>query len=238
MENPWIDPAMIEEAMNDLDAKAFAQEYMATWETYEGLAYYNFDESLHVKECGNFDPSLPVSIALDFNVNPTTLLVTSYRQGRKFIHREYSFADSSTERTIKAFIDDFKVKPSHLPVQIRGDSAGNQRKSTTGKSDYAYIIEAMKNSGIPHIFQVPSVNPPIIDRVNIVNGWLRPLIGIPRIVIDPSCKHLIKDLAGQKLDGRIPSGNNNLGHKADALGYDIYWESLAEKRIQSSCKRI
>jgi hypothetical protein len=77
------------------------------------------------------------------------------------------------------------------------------------------------------VHEVRGSNPAIIDRVNTVNGWLKPMVGKPRIVIDPACKHLIKDLSGQKLDGRHPSPENNLGHKADALGYDVYWESLA-----------
>lgn len=238
MENPYIDPIVLEEAKKDLDAKAFAQEYLATWESYEGLAYYNFDDKVHVQECGKVTPDAPITIAMDFNVNPTTLLVTQYVGGKKFVRREYSFADSSTERTIKAFIDDYKLHPSPHPISIRGDSAGNQRKSTTGKSDYAYIFEALNNAGIKYLFQVPSVNPAIIDRVNTMNGWLKPMIGQPRIVIDRSCKHLIKDLAGQKLNGRLPSDENNLGHKGDALGYDVYWESLFEKRPQSTSKRI
>lgn len=225
IENPWLDPQEIEDAKKDLDEKAFRQEYEATWETYEGLAYYNFDESLHVRPCSELDLSFDVHIALDFNVNPTTLLVTQYDGKTMFVRREYSFSDSSTERTIQAFIQDFKGKLSR-PVRIRGDSAGNQRKSTTGRSDYAYIHEALNHHGISYLHEVRGSNPAIIDRVNTVNGWLKPMVGAPRVVVDPTCKHLIKDLGGQKLDGRHPSPENNLGHKADALGYDIYWESL------------
>lgn len=237
LDNPYIDPQEIETAKNDLDEKGFNQEYLATWESYEGLAYYNFSEAMHIKPCAVMATSVPVTIAMDFNVNPTTLLVTQLVGRTKFVRREYSFADSSTERTIKAFIDDMKQMPSSFPILIRGDSAGNQRKSTTGKSDYTYIFEALNASNIQYKFEVPSVNPAIIDRVNTVNGWLKPMIGDTRVIIDPSCKNLIKDLAGQKIDGRIPSSANNLGHKADAIGYDIYWDSLLEKRPQSIQKR-
>jgi len=237
IENPFIDPVEIEDAKRDFDEKAFNQEYMATWETYEGLAYYNFDDSVHVRECAHFNHTRNVHIALDFNVNPTTLLVTQYDAGTLYVKKEYSFADSSTERTIEAFIQDFKGRLS-TPISIRGDSAGNQRKSTTGRSDYAYIHDALSNARIEYVHEVRGSNPAIIDRVNTVNGWLKPMVGKPRVVIDPSCKALIKDLAGQKLDGRHPSPDNNLGHKADALGYDIYWQSMIEKTPAATFKRI
>ena len=225
IENPYLDPAEIEDAKRDLDEKAFRQEYEATWETYEGLAYYNFDETLHIVPIKSYFFEAPLHLTFDFNVNPTTLLVSQHVGGVLHYIKEYSFADSSTERTIKAFIDDHKaIRPK---LKIRGDAAGNQRKSTTGRSDYAYIHEALKAHGFDFTHEVRGSNPAIIDRVNVVNGWLKPMIGAPKILIDPSCKELIKDLSGQKLDGRHPDPKNNLGHKADALGYDVYWQYLS-----------
>lgn len=232
-DNPFIDRDEIESAKRELDEKSFKQEYMATWETYEGLCYYNFDEDTHVSDCKTFALGVPVHIAFDFNVNPTTLLVSQMVNGVKFVRREYSFADSSTERTIKAFIQDYP-SISSLPVKIRGDAAGNQRKSTTGKSDYEYVHAALNAAGIKFTHEVPAANPAIIDRVNAVNGWLKPMIGPSKIVVDPSCKELIKDLGGQKTEGRLPSPANNLGHKADALGYDIHWDHLMSKRQTGS----
>ena len=232
IENPYLDPTEIEEAKRDLDEKAFNQEYLATWETYEGLAYYNFDEGLHVAPCSAISLQHELVLSFDFNVNPTTLLLSQLVGHKKYIRREYSFADSSTERTVKAFIEDY-IRGPRVPIKLRGDAAGNQRKSTTGKSDYQYIHEALSIAGIKFTHEVPLSNPAIIDRVNAVNGWLKPMAGDPKIVIDPSCKQLIRDLAGQKTEGRLPSPANNMGHKADALGYDVYWDHLMSKRPQS-----
>jgi hypothetical protein len=238
LDNPWLDPAEIEEAKKELDEKAFRQEYEAGWETYEGLAYYNFDEAAHIRPCGEIDQRYPLHLCFDFNVNPTTLIVSQYDPilRRMYYRKEYSFADSSTERTISAFIGDYRGKLRDT-VRIRGDAAGNARKSTTGKSDYYYIFESLKSAGIDYKFEVPPANPPIIDRVNTVNGWLKPMVGETRVMIDPSCRMLLKDLSGQKLEGRLPSPNNNLGHKADAMGYDIYYQNLIEKRPISTVTR-
>lgn len=227
LDNPYIDPQEIEEAKQDLDAKAFKQEYEATWETYGSLAYYNFEENTHIKQQPPINYGVPLHLCFDFNVNPTSLLLSQFEQNKLRYKKEYSYADSSTERTIKNFCEDFKDKREQLALVIRGDSTGNSRKSNTGRADYEYIEEMLKTYGFRYSKQVRASNPPIIDRVKIVNGWLKPIEGDHRIEVDPVCKGLIKDFSGQKADGRIPSDEGNLGHKADAAGYDIYWEWAA-----------
>jgi len=62
--------------------------------------------------------------------------------------------------------------------------------------------------------------------------------GVSRVLIDPGCKELITDLASQKLEGRIPSDKGNLGHKADAFGYRIYWQHLMNSQKQSDLSRL
>jgi hypothetical protein len=71
--------------------------------------------------------------------------------------------------------------------------------------------------------------------VKFANSWLKPFDGPHRVEIDPSCADLIRDLASQGLKGRHPDDKNNMGHKADAMGYDIYWEEINSKtRTRSS----
>lgn len=227
LDNPYIDPLEVEEAKQDLDEKGFKQEYLATWETYGSLAYYNFEEGKHIKVQPPINPGVPLHLCFDFNVNPTTLLLSQHENNKLRYKKEYSYADSSTERTMQNFCEDFKDKREHLAIAIRGDSTGNSRKSNTGRADYDYIKDWLGKYGFKYSMQVRASNPPIIDRVKIVNGWLKPLEGDHKIEVDPNCKGLIKDFSGQKADGRIPSDEGNLGHKADAAGYDIYWEWAA-----------
>lgn len=231
-DNPYIDPAEIEAAKRELDARAFKQEFEAGWESFEGLAYYNFAEADHVYP-QKVEPHLPINLCFDFNVNPTTLLLSQYQAGTMRFFKEYSIANSSTEETVHKFCTDFKpVKDAHV-FRIKGDASGSARSSNTGRSDYEYVQEVLTYHGFKFHMDVPAANPPIIDRVKHVNGWLRPLQGSVRIAIDPSCKELIRDLGGQKLDGRHPSPENNRGHKADALGYCIWYEVLSSKRTPS-----
>jgi len=234
LDNPYIDKEEIEDAKRTLDEKSFLQEYEAAWMAFEGLAYYSFDENISIKKQPPINHNLPLKLCLDFNVNPTTLLL-SQRDGHlnRYL-KEYSFKNSSTEKTIEAFCDDHK-EYKHLPIKIRGDAAGNSRNSATGFSDYKYVKDILSLNGFTHEMDVPNANPPVVDRVKFVNSWLKPYQGEHKVEIDPSCADLIKDLASQGLKGRHPDDKNNMGHKADAMGYDIYWEEInAKTRTKSS----
>ena len=237
LDNPWIPPTEVEEARKNLDEKSFRQEFEAAWMSFEGLAYYAFDENLNIKKQPDINPELPLKLCFDFNVNPTTLLVAQ-RDGKMNRYlKEYSLTNSSTEETVLQFCTDHEHLTGELrhDLRIRGDSSGNNRNSATGWSDYKYVSDILTNKGFRFSYDVPRSNPAIVDRVKHTNSWLRAFDGSHRIEIDPGCRDLIRDLASQPLKGRHPDPKNNLGHKADALGYDIYWEEIHTKhRTQSS----
>lgn len=237
LDNPFISRDEIENAKKELDEKAFKQEYEASWESFEGLAYYNFDENLHIKPVIP-DLSLPIHLCLDYNVNPSTLLLSQFSRGKMRYFKEYSYANSSTEITMENFCTDFKDLAPVLDIRIRGDAAGSARKSNTGKSDYYYVQQMLTKAGFHWTHEVRASNPAIVDRLKVVNSWLKPYQAEHRIEIDPSCKDLIRDLSSQELSGRIPSDKNNLGHKADAFGYDIYWQSTKELSKPTSQRQL
>jgi hypothetical protein len=229
VDNPHMDRKEIEEAKHDLDEKAFRQEYEATWESFEGLAYYNFQEDKHIRHCKDLDHNVAVDLLMDFNVNPTTLLIAQYVD-RIRVRREYSQKNSSTISTMRSFCADHKHLKDRIRLRIFGDAAGHSRASQTGFSDYHYVKQALDAEGFRFEMCVSASNPPIIDRVTHVNSWLLNYYGESRIHIDPSCTELIRDLAAQELDGRHPSPKNNLGHKADALGYYVHWNHMQATR--------
>lgn len=239
-DNPFINESEIEEAKLELDEKSFNQEYMASWESFEGLAYYNFEEALHLKDCSEFNFGLGhINIMLDFNVNPTTLIVgqkkTLIRTGRRlqemhYFRKEYSLKNSSTIDTMKAFCKDFKKQRGDVLINVYGDAAGQARSSTTGYSDYYYVKEVLEKTGFTYKMNVPGANPAVIDRVAHSNSYLKNYYGETRVNIDPSCNDLIRDLASQPLEGRQLSDKNNLGHKGDAFGYYCWWDHITKQR--------
>ena len=229
LDNPYLDRQEIEDAKTELDERSFRQEYEASWESFEGLAYYSFDPAIHVMDQPPIDWQLPLHLVFDFNVNPTTLLISQFEDGAMRYKREYSLKHSSTEETVIQFARDFAKHAADAKLVIRGDAAGRARSSTTGRSDYEYVCEILTAQGFRWEKQVLSHNPAIVDRVKKVNSWLKPFSGLPKIQICPCCKELIKDLSSQETKGRIPSDKGNIGHKADALGYDIFYQDRVLK---------
>jgi len=223
-DNPFLNREEIEDAKADLDERSFRQEFEATWESFAGLAYYSFVQDVNVCVQPKVDYNLPLILNFDFNVNPTTLLLSQWHDDAMRFKKEYSFENSSTEQTVINFCEDYKGAVANVKLLIRGDAAGSSRSSPTGRSDYDYVCEILTAHGFRWEKQVLTHNPAIVDRVKKVNAYLKPFKGNPKLYIDPCCKDLIKDLSSQETIGRIPSDKGNLGHKADACGYSIYYQ--------------
>lgn len=236
LDNPFLDPDEIEEARNTMDEKSFRQEYEAEWESFEGLAYYCFDEKKHIatESIKKIDESKPLGLVFDFNVNPTTILLAQ-DVGDSIVWRgEYSQKNSSTLDTLKTFCDEHRHLKDKIKLDIHGDSTGKNRKSNTGYSDYHYVQELLTERGFKFEYKVPAVNPSIVDRVAHSNGFLKNVKGDSRTLIDPSCVELINDLGTQPLEGREPSSKGNIGHKADAFGYRIWWQILMGRKQETT----
>lgn len=233
-DNPAVSQKEIDEARENLDEASFKQEYEASWQSYGELAYYNFNEQVHVKKQEPFDFNSPVIMHFDFNVNPTSLVLAQREAQMYRFKKEYSLKNSSTIKTVETFCEDFKEHKSKIHLKIRGDATGNSRKSNTGYADYHYIKEILTANGYPFQYEVLASNPSIIDRVQHVNNYLMNANGKHRLEFDPSCVETIRDLSSQPLEGRFPSDKNGLGHKADAIGYGVYWDWKINRESPSS----
>jgi hypothetical protein len=229
-DNPAIPKDEVELARLEMDERSFREEYEASWESFDGLAYYAYEEKNVVKPCQTIDREYPIDILLDFNVNPTTLLVAQYDFRKARIRKEYALRNSSTQETVIKFCQDHMSLRGTSLIRVFGDASGNSRRSTTGYSDYHYVKEALKENGFRFEICVPGVNPPIVNRVTILNAWLKNGKGECFIEVDPSCEYTIKDFSSQEAKGRIPLPNNNLGHRVDAAGYYIWWIQLLSTR--------
>jgi len=140
-----------------MDARVFRQEYEAKWESFEGLAYYAFEEGTHIarESIAKIDESKPIGLAFDFNVNPTTILVCQTSGESVLFRKEYSQKNSSTPATVKAFIADHRHLANKCVIEIYGDSSGGSRKSNTGYSDYHYVFEELTAACFNYVFKSP-----------------------------------------------------------------------------------
>ena len=129
-------------------------------------------------------------------------------------------------RTLEA---ELAVVALRCTVRLYGDAAGASR-STAGQSDYEIIRQFFRTEPDFRVtYHYKSSNPLVRDRVNAVNSMLHNNERERRLLVNPCCKQLIRDL--ERVSWKADSNENllpqfdktdpGLTHVSDALGYLI-----------------
>lgn len=176
-----------------------------------GFIYYAFDRDKHVKEIQK-NKRHRLWIGMDFNINPMTAVVCQCYDNTIYVLDEFWLMGSDTPTIASAIVS--KYGPGHNVVP---DSTGKRKvSSSSGFSDH----DQLRQSGLR---VVPTNNPFRIDRYNTVNN----LFEKGRIIIDPKCVKLIRDLeqVSYKEGTSLPETNKDstLTHLSDGLGYLAYY---------------
>ena len=209
-------PEEIEAARNELDEKSFRQEYEASFETYAGAIYYNWDSSVHIqKQDVDFKKNEILHVGMDFNVSPIVAIITRVNGNEISVIDEIAMEGSNTFEMAEELTNRY---PDNR-MWIYPDASGQARKTSSNTSDH----HILRNAGF--ILKVKNINPPVKDRIASVNASLKTTDGSVKIHVDPKCKHLIKCISGQtyKEGTRIPDKTGNLDHAMDAFGYLVNW---------------
>lgn len=199
------------------------------------VIYYEYNPDDHfILEDSKIDPSLPIILSFDFNISkgkPMSSVCMQY-DGDKFrIIDEVAVEGARTQDSIEEWAGrgyfDHKYNP---PIIIMGDATGRRGDSRGKNSDYSIIEKFLANynrkDGEPLNFEidVPTINPPIRERHNKVNGQLRSSTGKISISIDRRCKTVNKGLLGGKLKEASKYVEDQTSQGMDiavALGYGI-----------------
>jgi hypothetical protein len=221
----------LESAAHELDERTYRQEFEASFENLGvGRAYYAFDRAHNL---GNlpFDRRVSLAWSIDFNMNPLCSVLAQVFDGRVFIIEEMILPDSHTLAACEEMLSRTQVLTTAGPlsIDIYGDATGEQRRTSASRTDWQIVREffGRYRDRYHATFHVPSANPPVKDRVNLVNALLRNHAGQHRLLVDKSCKHLIKDF--EEVQWKSDPHGNTLAdlnksnpkrtHVSDAVGY-------------------
>jgi hypothetical protein len=194
----------IEAAKRDLDEKTFKQEYMATFESYSGVVYYNFHSDQSVKS-KSYIKGRQVLIGLDFNTDPMSAVILQKDHDLLYAIDEIVIYSSNTDE----ISDEIRYRYPVNDVVIYPDPSAVQRKTSAGgKTD----VSILQNAG----FRVRhrTAHPAIRDRINAVNSRLLSSDGKRHLFVDPKCKTLIESLQKQtyKEGTSIPDKQHGFDH--------------------------
>lgn len=208
-----VPPEEVEAAMRDLDDKTFAQEYLATFNSYSGTVYYNFDYKKHIQPQTDIDTGI-IHVGMDFNWDPFSCVIAQVSGNEIRVHDELYIRGSSTDDVV----DELKRRYPHSKIIVYPDPASRQKRTSAGgKTDFSILM----NAGFK-VLARPS-HTPVRDRVNAVNTKLKTADGNVSLYIDPKCKHIVESL--QRLTYKegttVIDKDSGLDHASDSLGYLI-----------------
>lgn len=198
-----------------------------------GRVYSGFNRHKHM---GDFDffENAPLLLALDFNVAPGIALICQVVPHPDFgsvmyVHDEIHIDRGSTADVIHEFarrypsrewaneyFDDPKGEWTESLI-VCGDATGTAVHAT-GKSCYGEVFRVLGEAGWAFTDYTPSSNPPVSDRVAVMNGSFEK----NRIHVHPRCEKLVDDfemvtfIPGTR---KIDKKNIELTHMSDGLGY-------------------
>ena len=204
----------IESARRDLDERTFRQEYMATFETYSGRIFYNFDRKLHVKR---YEPEkIPevLYIGMDFNIDPMSAVVFAREKDTLYAIDEIRMFSSNTQE----IVEEIKSRYGSRKIWVYPDPASRQRKTSAGG---ATDLTILSNAGF--VVKAPLSHNPVRDGINSVNSRLMNDRKEINLYFDPKCKNTIDSMEryAYKEGTSQPDKDKGYDHMADALRYAV-----------------
>jgi hypothetical protein len=220
-ENYHVDKDYVSDLETQLDEQALKVFKSGQIVKLGGLYfYYSFDRTKNISEAAEFMPEQTVYCGMDFNVGKMAASFSHKIGDSQYVFDEmFLRGDSNTHTMAKAIIEKF---PDHFrnKLIITCDASGNARKSAAAEKTLSDVA-VLRSYGLNVRFK--TVNVRLRKRQIHMNGML--FHG--RIVINPKCKTLIKDMEKvQQLDDwtKDPGKEDLFGHMSDGLDYVIDYE--------------
>lgn len=244
-----VTPDFYENLKLQYDERFYRQEVLGEYlDMFAGAVYHSFDSTKNVLDGLEFDPTMPLVLCFDFNINPMTCVMAQKREmhGRTTVHvlREIALPGSHViamcEEVVRRTGDWVKgLGGAPLEMDIYGDATGgNPHASSQGETCWSLIQKFFsRQRDYRATFRQGRSNPTVVDRVNSMNAMLCSFgeghrsAGTRSLFVDRRCKELILDFedVAWKTDTNgvmypeiDKKKNPKRTHLSDALGYFIH----------------
>ena len=202
------------QAQQDLDARTFKQEYMATFETYANRIFYSYDPAKNIRAWDQLYPAT-LHIGMDFNVGMLTAAVFAQQGNTCHAIDEIALYSSNTQEVV----DEIQHRYPRTKIFVYPDPAGAARKTSaaSGVTDHSILA----NAGF--VVKAPRAHNPVRDGINAVNSKLCAADGTVSMFVDPKCRKILESLAkhSYKTDSNQPDKDSGLDHMSDAVRYFV-----------------
>jgi PBSX family phage terminase large subunit len=197
-DNPFLDPIYVQQLKETLDPKAAQRYIYGEWiELTQEKIYYNYESHRNFKdEQYKFNPAYPVDIMHDFNIGygkPMSAAVGQVINGHYHVAAAILIDGARTQSIVEEIANRgyFEINPT---VRVFGDETGKNRDTRNVKSDYDIIKKFLENYETKEkrklnvSINLPSSNPPIRKRHNLVNAMFYNANGQSKLTIYKDAK--------------------------------------------------
>jgi len=178
----------------------------------------------NITEAAEYNPSRPVIVGCDFNVNPMSWVLGHEIDGDILVFDEVRLKNVDTGSTLNYLASNMGTHRAGW--EFVGDASSRARKTNSTLTDYMIIEEC--NLFHPKRVMFERSNPSIEDSIRHANAGFENMFGKQRVFINPRCTYLISDLERMYRDektGEPKSPSPEIGHMADAFRY-LVWHKL------------
>ncbi|HBY60819.1 MAG TPA: hypothetical protein DEH78_13435 [Solibacterales bacterium] len=233
-------PDFYERLKRSYDQQFYEQEVLGEYvKLQDGQVYHAFDRAGNLRS-NVVAAAEPLLWAMDFNVEPMCSVVVQLCGDEIRVLDEIVLSRASTRDACEEFSRRY---PWHgRGVTVYGDASGSRRQ-TAGGTDYDIVREHFgRQLAMPLQLRVPRSNPAVRERIALVNGMLKSAAGRRRLIIDPRCRELVKDL--EEVSYKDRSGDIDKTkdprrtHLSDALGYLIWQECRPRPQLGEQNKPL
>ena len=209
-----VPPEEVELARRTLDERTFAQEFLASFETFSGRVFPEFsDENVDatVKDMGG-----PILIGLDFNVGIMAGVICSKVGDTLHIWDEIAVKNSNTDEVCLMLRERF---PDRELVAFPDPTGKARKTSAAGATDHGII----RKYGIKVV--APNAPWAVKDRLNATNWLIKNAVGEIRMFVHPKAKNTIKGFKSvtykEGSEDFVVDKDPGLEHWIDGCGYLI-----------------
>lgn len=213
-EGGLVTPEELASARASMDERTYRQEFLASFETYAGAVYYNFDPKQSVLDLDEtVRANSIVHVGIDFNVDPMSAVLAHITDNTVYVYDEILIYGSNTQELAEELRNRYPGKRFYAYP----DASGSARKTSSNTTDH----NILRNAGM--VVKAGRTQPPVRDRINAVNSMLLNSVGQRRLIVHPRCSKLIEGLTKHqyKEGTQIPDKTSGYDHITDALGYMV-----------------
>jgi hypothetical protein len=242
-DNPFLPATYIEQLKSDLDPKMAERMLYGKWiEIEDEVIYYAYSRDRNYRDYDyKVNEHLPIYFTYDFNIGAGKPMSCCFFQiiGDTFHFFDEVVIDGArTENTLEEAASRGLFDLSNT-YYCNGDAAGKHRDTRSNQSDYDIIDSFLKRHRKPdgtflqYARQIPSANPPIRDRHNIVNAYCLNLNKEVRLFVYKKAATLDEGMRLTKLrpgSQYIEDDSKRYQHITTALGYAVHYHNSNLRR--------